>query len=393
MSATPPGQTPVPTPPPEVSGQGSSVRRILIDIVHPADVLFFRHPILRLTEAGHEIRILSREKDVAAQLLDDFALPHRQVSQAGHGILGLGFELLRRDAALLAEALRFKPHVLTGFGAVAAAHAGFLLRIPSIAFYDSDQPMLQTRITWPVVTRLVVPEAFDGRIAAGRTLRLAGTKELSFFHPRRFTPDRNAALALGLDPDRPNLLLRLVAMRANHDIGKAGWSPEAVTEITAALAQEGVVHLSAEAGAEIGAEAGSGAVQSGPVTADRRLNKTGPRLRPYRGPAKAIHQLMAQCRLVAGQSATMAAEAAVLGVPALYAGPDRPGYVRALADAGLIRLSAPGDVAGFLAEARAALAEPPEAQRNRRDAWIADKPDWSDAIANAILETAVPAGP
>ena len=50
--------------------------RILVDIVHPADVLFFRHPLKRLMGEGAEVLIASREKDVACDLLDEFGLPH-----------------------------------------------------------------------------------------------------------------------------------------------------------------------------------------------------------------------------------------------------------------------------------------------------------------------------
>ena len=57
--------------------------RILVDIVHPADVLFFRHPLKRLMGEGAEVLIASREKDVACDLLDEFGLPHRVASRAG----------------------------------------------------------------------------------------------------------------------------------------------------------------------------------------------------------------------------------------------------------------------------------------------------------------------
>ncbi len=39
-----------------------------------------------------------------------------------------------------------------------------------------------------------------------------------------------------------------------------------------------------------------------------------------------IHHVMAYCRAYAGESATMASECAVLGVPAVYCAETRPGY-------------------------------------------------------------------
>jgi len=59
----------------------------------------------------------------------------------------------------------------------------------------------------------------------------------------------------------------------------------------------------------------------------------------YRGKALDLHHLMAHCRAFIGQSATMAAEAAVLGVPAIFAMRDSRGYVDALAKRGMILCS------------------------------------------------------
>ena len=75
--------------------------RILVDIVHPADVLFFRHPLAQLLAQGAEVRVASREKDVACALLDEFGLPHAVASKAGMGTFGLARELVVRDAAIL----------------------------------------------------------------------------------------------------------------------------------------------------------------------------------------------------------------------------------------------------------------------------------------------------
>ena len=90
--------------------------KILIDIVHPANVLFFYHPIRRLLQRGDEVIILSREKDIACELLDSFGLSHTPVSRAGNGLLGLGAELIWRDFRVLREARRFRPDVMIGFG-------------------------------------------------------------------------------------------------------------------------------------------------------------------------------------------------------------------------------------------------------------------------------------
>lgn len=335
--------------------------RVLVDIVHPADVLFFKRPIDMLRARGDDVRILSRHKDVTCDLLDAFGFDHRPISRAGTGVLKLGLELAARDIAVLREIQRFRPQAMTGFGGVAIAHAGRLTGVPSVAFYDSENATLQTRITWPFIGHLYVPQAYAGTTPDGRTTRLAGTKELSFLHPSAFRPDRTAALAAGLDPDRDNFFVRVVAWRANHDVGKAGWSEELLRRTVSRLSAVGKVHLSSET----------------PLPGDLTQYL-------YQGPKDQVHHLLAQCRLLVGESATMASEAAVLGTPAIYAGRDFPGYVRELEDAGLIR-NIDGVTEQTLSSAiDAALAQPKAEVRAARDAYVAACPDWSQAVVDAL---------
>jgi predicted glycosyltransferase len=337
------------------------IMKVLVDIVHPADVLFFKRPIEAMLARGDELRILSRAKDVAGDLLDRFRFEHTVVSRVGRGMVGLGFELLRRDFAVLRVARRFRPDVMTGFGGVAVAHVGALLGIPSCAFYDSETARLQTRLAWPFISHLTVPESYRGPVPSGRTAYIPGTKELSFLHPAVFRPDPAMARAAGWQQGCDNFLVRIVAWHANHDLGKAGLDPALVRVIVHRLSSLGKVHISAE----------------GPLPGD---------LEPYafRGDPGAIHHLMAHCRLLVGESATMAAECAMLGVPAIYAGHDFPGYI--------LELEAAGLVANVPAEDRATIPEridsllhcPAGTVAAARDAYVARCPDWAAVVVDTL---------
>lgn len=287
--------------------------RVLFDIVHPADVLFFRHPIRRLAEQGACIRIASRRKDVACDLLDEFGLDHEPISVAGVGVTGLAAELAARDFALLRLALTWRPDVMVGLGGIAIAHAGWLTRRPAIAFYMADTAKLQTRLTWPFISHLYVPESYAGALAKGRTTRFPGIKELSYFHPENFTVDETRARAAGWTPDRQHFLVRVVRWGANHDVGKSGWGDSELDTLIERLSVHGRVHLSSE-------------------------REIAPHLRKfqYRGQKADLHHLLARCRLYVGESATMAQEAAILGCPAIYSGHDHPGTTRSLAATSVI---------------------------------------------------------
>ncbi len=339
--------------------------RIIFDIVHPADVLFFKRPIEALLGRGDEVRILSRHKDVTCDLLDRFGFAHQPITTAGTGTIGLAKELLSRDWAVARQARTFRPDVMIGFGGVAISHAGKMTGTPSVSFYDSENASLQTRITWPFISALYVPQDYDGTTPAGRTTRLPGSKELSYFHPSHFVPDRNKALAGGLDPSRDNFFVRVVSWRANHDLGKGGWSPDLLRRVVDQLSARGKVHLSSEL----------------PLPDDLAAQA-------YKGPKDDVHHLLAACRLLVGESATMACEAGVLGVPAIYAGRDFPGYTLGLERAGLIKTVRDVDEAKLTDAIEHWLSILADDVRQARDVFVASCPDWADAVVAALDKAA-----
>jgi predicted glycosyltransferase len=168
-------------------------------------------------------------------------------------------------------------------------------------------------------------------------------------------------MRLGLDPERENFLVRVVAWRANHDVGKKGWTPEILQSVIARLSGLGKVHLSSEL----------------PLPDELEPLR-------YRGPSAKIHHLLGHCRLLVGESATMASEAAILGVPSIYAGRDFPGYVRALEALGLTRnipALAPKGIYDAIDEA---LSRPLTETVNARNAYVATCPDWAEVVVQAL---------
>lgn len=279
--------------------------RILIDIGHPAHVHFFKNPIRLLQEDGHQILITSRDKECAIDLLDHMGLEHRCLSvQNRGGIGGMAKELMVRNRALMRVAREYRPDVMAGVGGIFAAQVGRWLGVPSVVFYDTENAHLQNALTYPFATKVVVPECYRGWTPSSRTIRYRGYHELSYLHPDYFTPDREIALANGLAADEDTFLIRLVSWKANHDIGEKGWTTELLDAVVSFLDQHGKVIISAE--------------EPLPQHLDRYH---------FRGHIGQIHHLMAYCRAYIGESATMASECAVLGVPSVYAADVSRGYV------------------------------------------------------------------
>lgn len=276
--------------------------RVLIDIGHPAHVHFFRRPIEQLRGNGHDILITSRRKEIATDLLDAYGIEHLTLSGEGSrgGMLG---ELMVRDYRLSRVVHKWRPDVMAAIGGIFIAHTGAIGRVPSLVFYDTENARLQNLLTYPLATRVIVPRCYSGWTPKARTLRYPGYHELSYLRPPYFSAKREIALANGIAANRPTYLVRLVAWKANHDIGERGLSHEAVRKIVGQLGSLGEVLISAEASLPDDLE---------PLR--------------YKGDPAAIHHVMAYCAGFFGESATMASECAVLGVPAVYAANTGRGY-------------------------------------------------------------------
>lgn len=276
---------------------------ILVDICHPAHAHFFRGPIQLWLQGGHSVSITSRDKDVAIELLDSWGLEHHSLGTPGKTPISLGVELLRRNLRLIRHIGKVRADVAVGLGGTFAAQSAFLRRIPSVVFYDTEIARLQNVMTYPLATRVVVPNCYRGWTPQSRTTRYMGYHELSYLHPNRFKPDIDVAISAGLDPDRANYLVRIVAWTANHDIGIRGLTSRLLEDLVNRLSEHGNVIISSEA---------------------ELPEMFSPLL--FSGPALNMHHLMAFSSGYFGESATMASECAVLGVPAVYIARTSRGY-------------------------------------------------------------------
>jgi len=276
---------------------------ILFDIGHPAHVHFFRHPIRNLQRLGHNITVTSRLKEFALELLDEFGIQHLPLSRLGKGgLLSLAQELIKRDIALLKVAKNNKIDIMAAIGGVSIAHVTRLTGIPSLVFYDTENAKLQNLITYPFASQVIVPRCYKAWLPKNH-LRYAGYHELSYLHPAVFTPDRNIAVDNGLASDGDTFFIRVVSWQASHDIGEKGWSKELLEKVVARLSMQGKVLISSES----------------PLTDS--LEKYA-----YQGKLSEVHHVLAFTKVYIGESATMASECAVLGVPAIYAAETGRGY-------------------------------------------------------------------
>jgi len=281
--------------------------RVLVDILHPAHVHVFGAVAKELASRGHEVRFTLREKEFARDLLEERGLAYETLSQQRHGA-GLAQEFVARNSRLWRVIADFRPHFLAGIMGPSITAVGRLRRAlvrdrARIAvFYDTEIARLTNSVVYPLADYVCTPDCYQGDIH-GNHITYPGYHELAYLHPKRFTPDRSVVERSGIDPLSRYALVRFVAYKASHDIGTAGLTNPQKVRLVRALEEHGRVYVSSEA----------------PLPPELEANR-------LRIPVSDVHHVIAHARLLAGESATMASEAAVLGVPAVYVSPLGRGY-------------------------------------------------------------------
>jgi predicted glycosyltransferase len=281
--------------------------RLLFDILHPTHVHIFRNLIAELETRGHEVLITMREKDVARALLDQYGLPYQVVSKQRSGP-GLALEFLERGARLWGVTRRFEPHFLVGCMGPSIASVGRLRRALSrdrariVVFYDTEMATLTNSFVYPLADYVCTADCYQAQVN-GNHITYPSYQQLAYLHPKRFSPDPEVVRRLGVDPGSRYFLVRFVSYQASHDLGVNSIPLQKKLGLVRALSEHGRVLVSSEAS----------------VPAE---------LLPYvlKLPARDMHHVLAFATLLVGESATMASEAACLGVKAVYISPHGRGY-------------------------------------------------------------------
>ncbi len=299
--------------------------KVLFDMVHPADVHFFKQTITLLRNRGDTVLITSRQKDITLELLDALGLENICISHKGMGAVGLFIELLQRDVELWKIARQFEPDIFIANNSPCGTHIAWLRGRPSLVFDDTEIHRFNRYLYSPLVTEVHSPQCY--RLKSGSKRRYyPGYHALAYLHPNHFQPDPDVLRQVGLTPEEPMALVRFVEWGAMHDIGLKTLSSSDKFRIVEMISAHMKVFISSEA--ELPRE-----------------------LEIYRLhiPIEQMHHILYYARMVVGESASMGAEAAVLGTPAVYYDELGRGYTDELQNKyGLCFHYRTDDVEGFM---------------------------------------------
>ena len=280
--------------------------KVMISVDHPAWAHQFHHIIEKLQARGDEVLVLAIDKDGAPELLRRYGIPYSLCAKGtGRNIVEKGWLFLRLCVNHTRHAMRFKPAVLIGRASPMMAVAAFATRKPHLLYEDTEVSRFSLNLCKRLSTKILTPRTFLTDLGEKQE-RVDTYKELFYLHPSVFTPDRQVLRDAGFNPDEPYVLVRFVAWNASHDVGKHGLSDRDQLDLVRRIQAAGVrVWVSSEK----------------PLSGE---------LEPYRlrTPFHLAHHVLAFARLVYSEGATMASEAVVLGVHALYVNVIKSGSTR-----------------------------------------------------------------
>ncbi len=343
---------------------------VLVDLGHPAHAHVFRNAILHWKREGHKVIVTIRDRDIVPALLQHYGIDYSIASIPGKGFWGLSKELIEHDWKVWRIVRREKIDVMLGTS-VAIAHASRFSRAKSILFNMDDADIVKefAQLAYPFADYIVVPEVVRDR-RTRQYITHTSCHELAYLHPDLYTPDPRILDTLGVAPHETFFIVRLVALKAFHDVGQAGLSLAARRKLIQMLSSYGKVFITAE----------------GQLPEEFRRYQI-----PL--PPERIHDALSYAKLLVSDSQTMTREAAVLGVPSIRCN-TFVGRLSAMEELeqryDLTYGFLPGDEERMFARLEALLTDPTlsETWQGKRARLLAEKPNltrWMIRLVDRIM--------
>jgi uncharacterized protein len=273
--------------------------KILIDIGHPAHVHFFKNMIRALMSRGHEIALVTKDKEVTIDLLKKFGFDYINLGKPGKGLSGKAWGLISFDYQLYKIAQKIKPDLFVGMASPYLGHVSRMMHKPYVSFWDTETADLLIFLSYNFVDTICTPACFL-KTLGNRQVLYGGYKELAYLHPHQFTPDPSVLDEIGLSKNERFIIVRFISWAASHDVGLKGISNP--IQIIKELENFGTVFVSSE------------------KITDKKLDNYRLKIAPEK-----FHSLLSFAQLYFGEGGTIATEAAILGTPAIHIESDSNG--------------------------------------------------------------------
>ena len=267
---------------------------ILFHLGHPAHFHLNKITIKNLIEQGNQVTIAINDKDILENLLIESKLSYIKIvgKKNNQSKFGTFLRLLKQIKNLFQISYKKRIELLVGSTSV-ISHVGVLLNIPSIALVEDDAEAVPPfpQITYPFISKIIAPQECSVGRWSHKKIGINSYHELAYLHPNTFKPSFKK-IEKYVDSKNDYFIIRFSELGAYHDNGISGISDNIAKLIIDKLIPHGNVY----------------------ITSERKLNCEFEKYRVKINPTD-MHHFMAFSSIVIGDSQTMSAEAAVLGVP------------------------------------------------------------------------------
>lgn len=320
------------------------IRKVFFDLNHPADFHLFKHLMEWMKGQDYALRIVARDKECLHLLLDDAGLSYISRGPGKHTLLGKYLYATWVLALISFELIRFRPSVCICLSSPYLTILSRLLRIPCICYDDTDDnPRLLPLIRQ--ATYLLSPANYPHKFHRYH-FHLPVLKELAYLHPSHFQHSGSSR----------GIFFRFTRTDSIHHSKDSAFDQLMVMSKITKLTHNNNIVLSSELKLDM-----------------EETDKIHP-ADPIH-----IHRDLAKCKVFWGNSGTMAAEAAVLGIPAIFVSSEKFAYICELEEHGLLYHYHPDQLNESLDKIDSILAgDPPmEHFQNARKALLKDKLDMT----------------
>lgn len=269
---------------------------VFVNISHPAHFHFFKNTIRTLTERGHTVVAGARKKEFALQLVEAEGFDYVALTQKLSGVSGIIWEMLEQEVKIFGLLKRHSIDIMLQIGGIFNAPVGRICNIPTFTFSDTENNKWGNAISFRLSKHIFSPSCFDHSVGGSwkKQIHYPGYHELAYLSPRYVKEN--------IAPE-DKFLVRFVGWKAIHDVGEKGLTNEQKIELVHILKESGMVYVSSES----------------PLPEE--IAKFACKFHPSE-----IHDVMRTCKMIIGESATMASEAACLGIPAIFISDTGRGY-------------------------------------------------------------------
>ena len=284
--------------------------KILIDIGHPAAVHLFKNLIKELSLNDHEILVTAREKDVTITLLKRYNINYISFGPPKKGLLRKILGTIFFTYKLFKVIKRFKPTIILNSTTIYPIILKPFIKTPIISFHNTDSDPALNLLKY-MNNIYITPNNFKTRLGKNH-IKINSYHELAFLHPNQLNTelyDKQKENIFGLNTKI--ILIRFVSWEASDDRGLKGFSLEEKLRLVEKMKKYGRIIISSE------------------VDLPNELEEY--RLESNKFLNKLEMQFIEYCSSIfIGESGAMAAESALLGVPAIFYSNKYLGFINEL---------------------------------------------------------------